>query len=138
MKSRMAGPRKKLWIASLFTVLLIGLPLLNFAAYRSPEMQIRVITLSSGAMTVIPFRNMIFLLTGMAMLGISCFAFLQLCQYKTGKLYAAYALLLGLSISLAPCAFAGGRILPLLRTALNFGSSVLLFRIVGYMTLRSA
>ena len=47
-------------------------------------------------------------------------------------------LLLGLSVSLASCNFLSDPLIPLIRAALNFGSSILLFRIIGYVTLQKS
>ena len=83
----------------------------------------------------IPFDSLLFLNVGIILLGIACFSILQLHQYKIGKLFAMYALLLGLSLSLAPCNRLNEFILSFVRAIFTLGSSILLFQVVGYLTL---
>ena len=135
IKKRQVLQQKKFWIVVFSAALLIGLLLLNFAAYRMYQTSVTFVS-SGGELTVVPFGSIAFVLIGLLLLGISCFTSLQLCQYKTGKLFAAYVLLLGLSVSLASCNFLSDPLIPLIRAALNFGSSILLFRVIGYVTLQ--
>ena len=129
--------QQKFWTVAFSAALLIGLLLLNFVAYRVYQTSVTFVS-SGGELTVVPFGSIAFVLIGLLLLGISCFTSLQLRQYKTGKLFAAYVLLLGLSVSLASCNFLSDPLIPLIRAALNFGSSILLFRIIGYVTLQKS
>ena len=88
-----------------------------------------------GVLTIIPFDSLLFLNVGIILLGIACFSILQLHQYKIGKLFAMYALLLGLSLSLAPCNRLNEFTLSFVRAIFTLGSSMLLFQVVGYLTL---
>lgn len=88
-----------------------------------------------GVLTIIPFDSLLFLNVGIILLGIACFSILQLHQYKIGKLFAMYALLLGLSLSLAPCNRLNEFVLTFVRAIFTLGSSILLFQVVGYLTI---
>lgn len=89
----------------------------------------------AGLLSVVPLDAWVFLCVGMVLLGVSCFVFLQLFDYKTGKLFAFYTLLLGLSISLAPCNRLHQPVVALMRMACTFSSSLLLFQLIGCLTL---
>ena len=85
----------KFILISIFLITVISLIIINFISFRSYQ--------KKGILTIIPFDSLLFLNVGIVLLGISLFSMLQLRQYNIGKLFAVYALLLGLSISLAPC-----------------------------------
>ncbi|WP_310604757.1 sensor histidine kinase [Anaerosporobacter sp.] len=110
-----------------FLTLLICLLLVDFRMFQSYQ--------QLGIVTVVPVDSLVFLLIGIVLLGVSCFSFLQLYQYKTGKLFAVYVLLLGVAIALAPCNQLGEVSIRFLRSVLILASAVLLFWVVGYMTL---
>lgn len=122
---------KKQWLKfamiAVFLVLIIGVIIVNFLSFRSYR--------NMGVLTVIPFDSLLFLNVGIILLGIACFSILQLHQYKIGKLFGMYALLLGLSISLAPCNRLNEFELSFIRTIFTLGSSILLFQVVGYLAL---
>lgn len=117
----------KFIIISIFLITVISLIFMNFISFRSYQ--------KKGILTIIPFDSLLFLNVGIVLLGISLFSMLQLRQYKIGKLFAVYALLLGLSISLAPCSRFDEFPLSFIRSVFTLGSSILLFQVVGYLTL---
>ncbi len=119
--------RLKFALIVAFLVSVIGLIITNFLSFRSYQ--------NMGVLTIIPFDSLLFLNVGIILLGIACFSILQLHQYKIGKLFAMYALLLGLSLSLAPCNRLNEFILSFVRAIFTLGSSMLLFQVVGYLTL---
>lgn len=110
------------FIALLFIILTANY--ISYGAYRQ-----------RGFISVISVHSIIFLLFGTMMLGISCFTFLQLSAYKTGRLFAIYTLLLGFSISLAPCNQMGEPLISIFRAVCTITSSLLLFQVVGNLTL---
>lgn len=117
----------KFIITAVFLILIIGLIIANFISFRSYQ--------NMGILTIIPLESLLFLCVGIILLGIACFSILQLRQYKIGKLFAMYVLLIGLSISLAPCNRLNELVLSFVRAVCTLGSSVLLFQVVGYLTL---
>ena len=119
--------RLKFAFIAAFLALIIGLIIANFLSFSSYQ--------NMGVLTIIPFDSLLFLNVGIILLGIACFSILQLHQYKIGKLFAMYALLLGLSLSLAPCNRLNEFILSFVRAIFTLGSSILLFQVVGYLTL---
>lgn len=119
--------RLKFALIVAFLALVIGLIIANFLSFRSYQ--------NMGVLTIIPFDGLLFLNVGIILLGIACFSILQLHQYKIGKLFAMYAFLLGLSLSLAPCNRLNEFVLTFVRTIFTLGSSILLFQVVGYLTL---
>lgn len=119
--------RLKFAIIVVFLVLVIGLIIANFLSFRSYQ--------NMGILTIIPFDSLLFLNVGIILLGIACFSILQLHKYKIGKLFGMYALLLALSISLAPCNRLNEFALSFIRTIFTLGSSILLFQVVGYLAL---
>lgn len=127
---------KKFRIVLAFTFLVACLLVVNFIAFtRYKSTGVHTVIPSDAKLLAVPLGSMVFILVGLVLLGISCFAFLQLRQYKTGMLFAVYVLLLGLSVSLAPCDLINNPGLSLIRAAFNYSSSILLFHIVGNMTL---
>lgn len=119
--------RLKFALIVAFLASVIGLIITNFLSFRSYQ--------NMGVLTIIPFDSLLFLNVGIILLGIACFSILQLHQYKIGKLFAMYTLLLGLSLSLAPCNRLNEFILSFVRAIFTLGSSILLFQVVGYLTL---
>lgn len=120
--------KKKMLVTVIFFVLLFeGILFINFTSFKSYQ---RV-----GIVTVVPLDSLIFLLMGLVFLGISCFSVLQLYKYRTGKLFALYALLLGLSVSLAPCNRLNEPLITVICIICTFGSSLLLLWVIGYLTL---
>ncbi len=119
--------RLKFALTVVFLILIIGLIIANFLSFRSYQ--------NMGILTIIPFDSLLFQNVGIILLGIACFSILQLYQYKTGRLFALYALLLGLSISLAPCNRLNEFVLSFFRAIFTLGSSILLFQVVGYLAL---
>lgn len=117
----------KFILISIFLITVISLIIMNFISFRSYQ--------KKGILTIIPFDSLLFLNVGIVLLGISLFSVLQLRQYKIGKLFVVYALLLGLSISLAPCNRFNEFSLSFIRAVFTLGSSILLFQVVGYLTL---
>ncbi len=65
-----------------FSMLFIGLFMINLITFQSYQ--------SSKIETIVPLDSFVFLLMGSIFLGISCFSFLQLYRYKTGRLFAAF------------------------------------------------
>ena len=110
-----------------FSVLLFAVIIANYFSCKAYQQK--------GLFSVVSVASITFLLVGTIILGISCFAFFQLSAYKTGKLFAAYTFLLGLSISLAPCNQLREPIISMLRAACTLASSLLLFQVIGYLTL---
>ncbi len=110
-----------------FIVLAVGLIMVNFTAFNSYS--------KIGLKAVMPLDSILFLLVGLLLLGISCFAFLQLYKYKTGKLFAFYSLMIGISIALAPCSRINTELVTFCRAILTIASSVMLFEVIGYLTL---
>ena len=119
--------RLKFALIVVFLAFVVGLIIANFLAFSSYQ--------NMGVLTIIPFDSLLFLNVGIVLLGIACFSMLQLHQYKIGKLFAMYALLLGLSISLAPCNRLNEFALSFIRAIFTLVSSILLFEVVGYLTL---
>lgn len=117
----------KFVVTAAFLILVIGLMMANFLSFRLYQ--------NMGILTIIPFDSLVFLNVGIVLLGLACFCILQLHQYKIGKLFAMYAILLGLSISLAPCNRLNEFALSFVRAIFALGSSILLFQVVGYLTL---
>ena len=105
----------------------IGLIIANFLSFSSYQ--------NMGVLTIIPFDSLLFLNVGIILLGTACFSILQLHQYKIGRTFAMYVLLLGLSLSLAPCNRLNEFTLSFVRAIFTLGSSILLFQVVGYLTL---
>lgn len=110
------------FILSLLIILILNY--ISFGAYQD-----------AGLRSVISVDALVFLLIGTMLLGVSFFTFLQLSAYKTGKLFAMYTFFLGLAISLAPCAQLNKPFITVLWTVCAFGSSLLLFEVIGYLTL---
>ncbi len=110
-----------------FLLLLVSLLLVNFIAFGSYQ--------KMGIISVVPLDSLVFLLMGSIFHGISCFSFLQLYQYKTGRLFAVYTLLLGISIALAPCNGLNEPLIVMIRSMCTLGSSLMLFWVIGYLTL---
>ena len=106
--------------------LLAGMLFIHLTAFQSYHKE--------GITTLVPFDSVLFLLIGGVFLGIACFAVIQLRQYKTGRLFAGYALTLGTAILLS-----SGRwnvpLITLIRVSCIFASSLLLLRVIGYLTL---
>lgn len=119
--------RLKFALIVAFLASVIGLIIANFLSFSSYQ--------NMGVLTIIPFDSLLFLNVGIILLGIACFSILQLHQYKIGKLFAMYALLSGLSLSLAPCNRLNEFTLSFVRAIFTLGSSMLLFQVVGYLTL---
>lgn len=120
-------PVQKFGIVVFFLILLMVLMMVNFTAFRSYQ--------EKGILTVVPLNSLFFMMIGIVLLGIASFSVLQLHQYRIGRLFSAYVLLLGLSISLAPCNQLNEAGLSFVRNIFTLGSSVLLFCVVGYLTL---
>lgn len=119
--------KKQNAISSLiFSILLLAIIITNYFSCKAYQQK--------GLFSVVSATSMVFLLIGTAILGISCFTFFQLSAYKTGKLFAAYTFLLGLSISLAPCNQLREPVISILRAACTLASSLLLFQVIGYLT----
>lgn len=110
-----------------FLSLLFGLLMTVFIGFHSYA--------KMGITNIVPVDSLLFLLIGISILGLSCFSVLQLHQYKTGKLFAAYTFFLGVSTALAPCVRLNEPWITLIRSSFSFGSAILLFRIIGYLTL---
>lgn len=119
--------KKQNAISSLiFSILLLAITITNYFSCKAYQQK--------GLFSVVSATSMVFLVVGTAILGISCFTFFQLSAYKTGKLFAAYTFLLGLSISLAPCNQLREPVISILRAACTLASSLLLFQVIGYLT----
>jgi len=126
-QDKIKNRERKFLILTLFFALLTVLIMVNFIAFRSyQEMKI---------LTIVPLDSLFFLIMGIVLLGIACFSALQLHQYRIGKLFSLYVLLIGLSIILAPCNQLNEEVLSFIRSVFTLGSSVLLFKVVGYLTL---
>lgn len=114
-------------IVIFFSLLLVSILVVNFMTFRSYQ--------EMGMETVVPLDSLVFLLTGTAFLGIAAFSFLQLYQYKTGRLFAFYVLLLGISVALAPCNRLNEPVITMIRIICTCVSSLMLFNVIGYLTL---
>lgn len=119
--------KRKFLILTFFFTLLTVLIIANFIAFRTYQ--------EMGILTIVPLDSLFFLIMGIGLLGIACFSALQLHQYRIGKLFSIYVLLIGLSIVLAPCNQLNEEVLSFIRSVFTLGSSVLLFQVVGYLTL---
>lgn len=119
--------KKKFVIIVFFFSLLTILLMANFIVFRSYQ--------EMGILTVVPLDSLLFLAVGIVLSGISCFSVLQLWQYRIGRLFSIYVLMLGLSIVLAPCNQFHEVLLSFIRDVFILGSSVLLFQVVGALTL---
>lgn len=113
--------------ALIFSLLLFVVIIANYFSCKAYQQK--------GLFSVVSVTSIVFLLVGAIILGISCFASFQLSAYKTGRLFAAYTFLLGLSISLAPCNQLREPIISMLRIACTLASSLLLLQVIGYLTL---
>ena len=122
-------PIKKQYATStlIFSLLLFAIIIANYFSCKAYQQK--------GLFSVVSAASIAFLLVGTIILGISCFTFFQLSAYTTGKLFAAYTFLLGLSISLAPCNQLREPIISMLRIACTLASSLLLLQVIGYLTL---
>lgn len=108
-----------------FSMLLLGVVLINYIAYRSIDIP--------NTMAAFSLNSLLFLFIGMILISLSAFVFIHLFQYKTGKYFSIYTLLVGLSISLVPSVF----ISPLLSstgTILALISSFFLYKTIGLLT----
>lgn len=119
--------KRKFLILTFFFTLLTVLIIANFIAFRTYQ--------EMGILTIVPLDSLFFLIMGIGLLGIACFSALQLHQFRIGKLFSIYVLLIGLSIVLAPCNQLNEEVLSFIRSVFTLGSSVLLFQVVGYLTL---
>ncbi len=119
--------KHRLAIIVLYFSMFIGLLMLNFITFQSYQ--------KDGIETIVPFDSLVFLLIGIALLGISCFSVLQLYQYKIGKIFSIYVLLIGLALGLAPCNQINEVAVTFMRAVFTYGSSLLLFQVIGYLTL---
>jgi signal transduction histidine kinase len=111
----------------IFFILLLAIAIANYLSCKAYQQK--------GLFSVVSATSIIFLLIGTIILGISCFASFQLSAYTIGKLFTAYTLLLGLSISFAPCNQLREPIISVFRTICTLVSSLLLFQIIGCLTL---
>lgn len=127
MKRKMTQRNKSILVLAVFDALLIGVVIANYGACHAFQ--------SMGLMTVASANSLLFLLIGMVLLGISAFTFLALSAYQTGKLFAVYSLLIGLSIALAPCAQLSSATVNNVNSILAILSSLLLYRTIGQLTL---
>ncbi len=126
-KDKIKNNKRKFVIITFFFSLLIVLIMVNFVAFRSYQ--------EMGILTIVPLDSLFFLIMGIVLLGIACFSTLQLHQYRIGKFFSIYVLLIGFSIVLAPCNQLSEVVLSFIRSVLTLGSSVFLFQVVGYLTL---
>lgn len=126
-QDKIKNRKRKFLILTFFFTLLTVLIMANFIAFRSYQ--------EMGILTIVPLDSLFFLIMGIVLLGIACFSALQLHQYRIGKLFSIYVLLIGLSIILAPCNQLNEEVLSFIRSVFTLGSSVLLFQVVGYLTL---
>ena len=106
--------------------MLIGIVLLNYIAYRS-------IDIPETMTTIIPVNSLVFLLIGMLLICLSAFVFTHLFHYRTGKYFTIYTLLVGLSISLAPCVFISP-VMSSIGTVFALASSFYLYKTIGLLT----
>lgn len=111
----------------IFFMLLFSIAIANYFSCKAYQQK--------GLFSVVSATSIVFLLIGTIILGISCFASFQLSAYTIGKLFTAYTFLLGLSISLAPCNQLREPIISIFRTICTLASSLLLFQIIGCLTL---
>lgn len=111
----------------IFFMLLFSIAIANYFSCKAYQQK--------GLFSVVSAASIVFLLIGTIILGISCFASFQLSAYTIGKLFTAYTFLLGLSISLAPCNQLREPIISIFRTICTLVSSLLLFQIIGCLTL---
>ena len=82
--------------------------------------------------TIIPINSLIFLLIGMLLFTLSAFVFTHLFHYRTGKYFTIYTILVGLSISLAPCVFISP-VLSSVGTVFALGNSFFLYKTIGLL-----
>ena len=109
----------------LLGILLLGVVLINYTAYHSIDIP--------NTTVAIPLNGLFFLLLGMTLISLSVFIFAHFSHYRTGKYFLIYAILIGLSLSLAPCAFFN----PFLKIAGDISaliSSFFLYQTVGLLT----
>lgn len=119
--------KRSLMITALFVTVIFIMLIANYISYNSYEQK--------EIQNVIPFNGLIFLLIGLTLIGVSCFTFLQLAHYQTGKSFAIYVLLLGLAISLTPCNKLNDPIITVIRMACVYVSSILFYQIIGRLAL---
>lgn len=109
-----------------FMLLLLFTVFINYLSIKTFEdMRIK---------SLVSLDSLLFLLLGMLLLGLTAYLVVCLSQYKVGKLFAGYTLLIGLSVALAPCSPLNP-IIDFIGTTLALLGSLLLFQTLGQLTL---
>lgn len=127
MKSKHSQYLKDICVLCFCGIMLFVVILLNYASYSMNG--------TDRIASVFSINDLLFLLSGMILLGISAFVAMQLFHYSTGKMFAMYTAVISLTMSLIPCIPLFPSILGCLIPICILISSLLLFMTLGQLTL---